>query len=204
VPEGPKPGSNHSAGVIAVDEDGNVACVLHSINGLLWGSTGIFVDGVSIPDSASFQQQMIAKVGPGMRLPETTNPLIVLKDGKPVLASAAVGSALHQTTLQNLINILDFGMDPKTSVDTPNTQGPYQGANLTGPPKPEYEQETITDGDFSETVLNGVRARGRAIRIVPKSDRSQLGYWIGVQIDPQTHKISAAVTSKLPGLVEGY
>jgi gamma-glutamyltranspeptidase / glutathione hydrolase len=85
--EDPRP--HHSAGIVAVDEQGNVACILHSINGMLWGATGIFVDGISIPDSAVFQQRAILNAGPGMRLPESTNPLIVLKNGKPLLASVA-------------------------------------------------------------------------------------------------------------------
>src|SRR5262245_1697284 len=66
------PGTNHSAGVVAVDTQGNVAAVLHSINTNLWGTTGIFVDGISIPDSAAFQQSQIARIKPGDRLPETT------------------------------------------------------------------------------------------------------------------------------------
>jgi gamma-glutamyltranspeptidase/glutathione hydrolase len=52
-------GDNHSAGVVAVDGQGNVAAVLHSINTAVWGTTGIFVDGISIPDSASFQQSQM-------------------------------------------------------------------------------------------------------------------------------------------------
>jgi hypothetical protein len=48
------------------------------------------------------------------------NPLIVMKNGKRILASSCVGYSLHETTLQNLVNILDFGMDAKTSVETPN------------------------------------------------------------------------------------
>src|SRR5262249_21624383 len=95
---------NHSAGVVAVDGEGNVAAVLHSINSSgLWGSTGIFVDGVSIPDSAAVQQSQIARIKPGDRLPETTNPVIVLKNDKPYLASSCIGSALHQTTMSNLV-----------------------------------------------------------------------------------------------------
>src|ERR1017187_3435382 len=45
--------------------------------------------------SAVFQQRPILDAGPGMRLPESTNPLIVLKGGKPELASVAIGSGLH-------------------------------------------------------------------------------------------------------------
>src|ERR1017187_8976603 len=122
-PPAEKGGPGHSAGILAVDEHGNVAVILHSCNGILWGATGIFVDGISIPDSAVFQQRAIAEAGPGVRLPESTNPLLVLKGGKPVLASVAIGSALHDATLENLINVLDFGMDPETSVNQPNTRG---------------------------------------------------------------------------------
>jgi hypothetical protein len=44
--------SAHSDAVVAVDEEGNVAAICHTINTVLWGTTGIFVDGVSINDSA--------------------------------------------------------------------------------------------------------------------------------------------------------
>jgi gamma-glutamyltranspeptidase / glutathione hydrolase len=89
-------GSNHSAGVVAVDAQGNVAALLHTINTIFWGATGIFVDGISIPDSATFQQSSIAKLKPGDRLPDTTNPAIVLKNGDPYLASSCTGSAYTQ------------------------------------------------------------------------------------------------------------
>ena len=186
-------GPNHSTGVLAVDEQGNVAAILHSANDTIWGTTGIFVDGVSIPDSASFQQAEIAAAGPGARLPDSTNPLIVLKDGKPVLASTAMGFGLHEATLQNLVNVLDFGMDPKTSVDQPT----FRGAS----PR-EYRKEVVGEGDFSPALLDGLRARGQPVEIVSKYD--QLGFWIGIQIDPTAHRLAAGVTSAMNALAEGY
>jgi len=197
------PGQNHSDGVIAVDERGNVVSILHSFSGIYWGSTGIFVDGVSIPDSGSLQQQLIARVGPGVRLPSSSNPLIVLKDGKPVLVSAAIGSGgVDEVTVQNLIDILDFGMDPKTSVEQPNTRGPFFGITASASPKPELEKETVGEGDFPEAVLDGVRTRGQAIKVVPRG--AQLSYWIGIQIDPATHKIRAGLTPMMNAMAEGY
>ncbi len=197
------PASGHSAGVVVVDEQGNVATVLHTINGILWGSTGIFVDGISIPDSASFQQRLISRVGPGVRLPDTTNPLLVLKNGKPILASSAVGSGLHEVTVENVLNVLDFGMDPYTSVNQPNTRGPFAGGGMPNEPrKPEYEKEAIADGDFPQVVLDGVRAHGQPIKIVSKYD--QPGYWVGIQIDPESRKLRGGATALLPALVEGY
>ena len=196
------PSPHHSAGIVAVDEQGNVACILHSINGVLWGATGIFVDGVSIPDSAVFQQRPILDAGPGMRLPESTNPLIVLKGGKPVLASVAIGWGLHNVTIENLINILDFGMDPQTAVNQPNTRGPFVGVIANTPGKPEFEKEAIVQGQFPQSVIDGVEARGQAIKLV--DERAQPGYWIGIQIEPNSHKLKGAGTPLLPALVEGY
>jgi len=190
-----KPASNHSSAVVAVDEQGNVAAVLHSCNCLLWGSTGIFVDGVSIPDAATFQQDAIARAGRGVRLPETTNPVIVLKNGEPVLASSTIGSALHEVTLQNLINVLDLGMDP-------NFQGPFWGVELTGPAKSEPNKEVLDPG-FRDQVIDGVKSRGQAI-YEGKNGYSQSGYWTGILIDPKTRALSGGASRKLNSFVEGY
>lgn len=203
-PRASVPSPPHSAAIIAIDEKGNIAVVVHSSNTVLWGSTGLFVDGVSIPDSADLQQELVFRAGPGNRLPESVDPMIVFKGGSPVLASAAVGSSLHQASLENVLNILDFHMDPKTSVDTPNTQGPFLAMTRTGPGRANIAQETVAAGAFPQAVLQGVRDRGQAIRVLPASDRSQAGFWIGVQIDFASHELNGAVTAKSPALVEGY
>ena len=49
----------HSDDVVAIDADGNIAAITHSINAVLWGKTAIVVDGITIGDPASFQQQQI-------------------------------------------------------------------------------------------------------------------------------------------------
>jgi hypothetical protein len=70
------------------------------------------------------------------------------------------------------------------------------------PGKPEIEKEAIADGDFAQAVLDGVRSRGQAIKLV--SEHDQAGYWIGIQIDPQRRRLSGETTNLLPALVEGY
>jgi len=55
---------------------------VHTSNTAVWGTTRIFVDGVSVPDPAAFQQRLISQTGPGKRLPDLTEPLIIAKDGK--------------------------------------------------------------------------------------------------------------------------
>jgi gamma-glutamyltranspeptidase / glutathione hydrolase len=191
-------GNNHSAGVVTVDARGNVAAVLHSINTLYWGATGIFVDGVSIPDSASFQQAQIAKLKLGDRLPEIADPVIVLKDGKPYLASSAIGSALHSTTMNNLVNVLDFGMDLKKSIYTPNLMGPLVG-------RPVWDAEALAEGDFAENLVQAVIAKGQAIKLLSKAEaRAQCGYWVAIQIDMKKGKRVGVAPPGLNGYVAAY
>ena len=108
VPQAP---SEHTDAVVAVDRWGNAAALTHTINANLWGETGIFVGGVSVPDPAAFQQAQVKAAGPGGRLPDTMSPTIVLLDGKPVLATSATGSGLHEKTTQVLVDVLEFGAD---------------------------------------------------------------------------------------------
>ena len=53
APAAVKLGPNHSAGVLAVDEQGNVASILHSLNGVLWGSTGSLSTASPTPPAIS-------------------------------------------------------------------------------------------------------------------------------------------------------
>jgi gamma-glutamyltranspeptidase / glutathione hydrolase len=197
LPASAPPDSNHSAGVVAVDEEGNVVSILHSINATTpWGSTGIFVDGVSIPDSANFQQQKIAQVGPGRRLYEATNPVLVLKNERPVLASTAIGSGLHQVTIQNLLNVLEFNMDPREAIRQPNTRGPHLG------PGTDYRPEAVGSREFPVSLLDEVRERGQPITEVGRYD--QLGYWAAVQINEEDPRLVGVASDRLNSLVEGH
>jgi gamma-glutamyltranspeptidase/glutathione hydrolase len=202
----PEEDPKHSAAVVAVDEKGNVAAVVHSINTVAWGSTGIFVDGISIPDSACFQQELIKKVGPGVRLPDPTNPIIVLRGGKPVLASSSIGSGLHMATMQNMVNILDFGMDPKKSVDSANFLGPFVSLSRTGFGGFNLGLETVWAGEFPRAVIDGVRARGQKVEIFEKGKPGgpAPGYWIGIKLDPANHRLQGAVTPALNGRALAY
>jgi len=185
--------------VVAVDEEGNVAAIVHTCNCAYWGTTGIFVDGVAIPDSAAFRQDAIQSAGPGVRLPHELCPIMVLKNGKPILACGSAGSGLYEITMQNMVNVLDFGMDPKTAVDTVNFLVPERIAS-------ESNMQTIREGEFSKEIIDAVRAMGQQIKIVTKETQHALldGYWIGVKIDPQTRKLQGGVTKLLSGYALGY
>ena len=183
-----KTASDHTDALAVVDQWGNMAVVNHTINTMLWGNTGIFVDGVSIPDSGAWQGEHIASAGPGKRLPIGMSPIIVLRNGKPVLGSSTTGGGLHEKHLQVLMNILDFGMGPQTACDTPVMFG--NGAVL---------QDT-----FDPQVIAEVGKLGGNMRVVAPTDDVNRGYWVGLQIDPATGRMRGGVSRGLEGQVAGY
>lgn len=193
--EGP---GNHSDCIAVVDREGNVAVVVHSINTSLWGSTGLFVGGVSIPDPASFQQGMLAKTTPGRRFPNVVNPAIVTLDGRPVLAAGAIGNALHECMLQHISNILDYDMSPAESLNSPKFWGPLWGADAA-----DYEVQGIDRGAFQPEVLSRVREMGQQLKeLEPAERRRRVSYWVGVKLDPDTGAAGAAVSKDFNGTVE--
>ncbi|MDA3885504.1 MAG: gamma-glutamyltransferase [Candidatus Delongbacteria bacterium] len=170
--------NEHSAAIVAVDRGGNMVAMIHSINTLNWGSNGLFVDGISIPDPATFQQKMIHKVGPGKRLPDPTNPGIVIKDGQPILGFSCIGRGLHNQTLTSLINILDFKMTPNESVETPTVGSisPYQGTLAL----------LIEPNKFSADLID--KAKDLGIILLENSIVIS-GYWTGIYREAVTGKL---------------
>jgi gamma-glutamyltranspeptidase/glutathione hydrolase len=194
--EGPP---KHSDGLVVVDQWGNMAAVTHSINTVLWGNTGLFVDGVSIPDAASFQQQAIQRAGPGNRLADPMCPLIVLKEGKPVLGSSAIGGGLHQLTLQMLASVLDFQVDPQAAIDSPAFLAP---SFFSTPPKAQ-----VTKGEFDAKIIDQLKALGQPVAELSAAEAAgHRGYWVGVQVVPQTQLRRGVGARKppLPAAAQGY
>lgn len=182
-----KSASDHTDALAVVDQWGNMAVVNHTINTMLWGNTGIFVDGVSIPDSGAWQGAQIAAAGPGKRLPIGMSPIIVLRDGKPVLGSSTTGGGLHEKHLQVLMNILDFSMDPQTAVDTPVI----------------FSDGSAVKDSFDPKLMDEVGKLGGKIRIV-LPEKVNRGYWVGIQVDPETRRMRGGVSRGLEGQIAGY
>jgi len=155
-----RPGS-HSDFVLAVDSHGAVAATCHSINTSLWGTSGLFAGGVSIPDAASFQQVALAELGPGEHLPSPVNPAIALRDGMPVLASSSIGAGLHCATVQCLHAVLGLGVGVADAVRRPLFHGlDYLAGDSVVTPL----QDRLQGKRFGSTWQQAVqRARGAGV-----------------------------------------
>jgi gamma-glutamyltranspeptidase/glutathione hydrolase len=178
----------HSDAIVAIDRYGNVAALVHTINTDAWGSTGIFVDGVSIPDSAASQQEAIARAGPGNRLPDPMEPLIVLRGGEPVYALASIGAGLHQKTLVTLLNLM-AGRDLKSAIDAP------------APHLPKYDDiggktVQVTEGEFAPYLLQDAEKLGLKIHVFARDAErtAPRGFIVGAAIDSKSGLRRAAVS----------
>ncbi|HVV76750.1 MAG TPA: gamma-glutamyltransferase [Mycobacteriales bacterium] len=158
----------HSDLVVAVDSDGNCAAVCHSINTSMFGTTGIFVDGISIPDAACFQQIPLSYVPPGSPLPHPMEPSIALRDGKPVLASSSIGAGLMAVTLQCVGSVL-AGKSVADAVAQPLFHAPnlYSGDSINSAVEAaEVEPESDNaEGEAEEkNLLSEITAAAEAIQ----------------------------------------
>ena len=178
-------GPGHSDDVVAIDAEGNIAAITHSINAVLWGKTAIVVDGITIGDPASFQQAQISRLEPGSRLPAPTQTGILFRAGRPVLGFASMGSGLHQRTFQGLLNVMRFGMTVDEAIDTPDFFLPNTD--------PATGQMTfrVPGGSFPREVLDGT---GYAYEeIFPMEARfGGEGLWVAISRDPETGELRAA------------
>jgi gamma-glutamyltranspeptidase/glutathione hydrolase len=179
LPQGPK----SSDDVVAIDAEGNMVAITHSINTAYWGITGITIDGITIGDPAGYQQAELSRVKPGDRLPASTQTGILFKGADPVIGFASMGLGLHQRTFQGLLNVTAFGMDVAEAVNTADFFMPQIDAN-------GKATMLLPPGRFSHHVLNET---GYAWRELPLADiRTAEGKWVAVARDPKTGELQAA------------
>lgn len=181
----PPAAPRHSDDVVAIDAEGNIAAITHSINCVLWGKTAINVEGISIGDPAAYQQHLIAAVPPGGRLPAPTETGILFSGGIPVLGFASMGSGLHEKTFQALVNYMHFGMSVAEAVNTPDFFMPTYHPDGSA-------VANFAAGEYDHAVLN---ASGVPWHEAGSSEEARFGgegVWVAIERDPVTGTLSAA------------
>ena len=118
--------SNQTTQYTVADGKGSVVSVTYTLNtnfgsGIVASGTGILLNNEmddfsakpGVPNAYGLVGGDANAVGPMKRPLSSMSPTIVLKDGKPWLATGSPGGArIITTTLQVLVNMIDFGMNP--------------------------------------------------------------------------------------------
>ena len=133
------------------------------------------------------------RVQPGKRPRITLTPTLVLKEGRPVLAISVAGGDLQdQTSLNMILNHVEFGMLPEQAVTVPrfNTfhhqdsfdPNPDRAATVTGPGRMRVNKAV------SDDVLRELEKRGHKI----STTEGAIAYPVMIYIDHGNKMIHAA------------
>jgi len=125
--------SDQTTQYTVADAMGNVVSVTYTLNfnfgsGIVAQGTGILLNNEmddfaakpGVPNAFGLLGGDANAVQPGKRPLSSMSPTLVLKDGKPWLATGSPGGArIISATLQTLVNMIDFGMNPAEAAATP-------------------------------------------------------------------------------------
>jgi gamma-glutamyltranspeptidase/glutathione hydrolase len=184
----------HSDGVVTIDGDGNMVAMMHTINTVSYGETGLIVDGVSVSDSLTNQLDVARRTKPGARLPDSGDSVVVFKNAQPFGVFSAIGAGMHQRLTCVLFDVFEFGMTPQQALNQPSLgltiQLGFLGRN----------RQTIGSGQIDHEVAERVKAMGFNLVY----DRMLSGYVVGITIDPKTHLRHGGTIEKLGGRAVGF
>ena len=202
VRDPPRPeDTHHSDSVVVVDRWGNVAALVHTINTLLWGTTGIVVGGIPISDAAGFQQASMATIKPGDMVTHDMTPAIAMDGTRPVLAVASIGESLTPETLRVLVGTLANHLDPLAVMAGPpllvNDQPEKAGESFSTKP------ELVPEGAYDLEFLQHLRTLGVNTEQKSKQEANTLrGTAVLGAIDVNSGAMRAAETPGVYGFAE--
>jgi gamma-glutamyltranspeptidase/glutathione hydrolase len=191
---GPQKGPpEHTDAVVVIDRWGNIAALSHSINTLLWGTTGMVVDGIPIPDAAGFQQARLAGIKPGDPVPQDMASVIAMTGIRPVLAIASVGSSLIPETVRLVVLTLANQLDPLAAMAAPpvllNLEPPKPGESFLTKP------DLVPEGAYDPEFLERLQATGFKFEQRSKQEASAIkGTAVIGTIDPESGVFRGAET----------
>ena len=193
----PRNAPRHSNAVVVIDTEGSIAAITHTINSVIWGDTGIVVDGVPIPDSAGFQQERLATIEPGDRVPNEMVQTIAFAGTRPILATAAIGSSGVLETIKLLIGVAGQGLGLETVQAAPPLLYNFMLA------RPGLDVMSrglaIPDEAYSVEFVKELEAGGVKLTKIPAATANGLrGTVVAVKIDDRTALKRAAET---PGVL---
>jgi hypothetical protein len=154
--------------------------LVHSSNTVGWGITGLVVGGVPIPDQAGFPgaKAALATAGPDDRIPSGMGPVIALRNGKPVVAVAAIGYDLVPETVRLVGGLLANGQDLQTLMSAPELLLHFGKL-----PSDWNWPEPVPAGAYDPKLLQAVEAQGLQTQAMPRANDGR-GLAAAIVLDP--------------------
>lgn len=188
-----RPGRGGTTTCVVADRWGNLVAATPSGNGPYAVCHELGVAHGTRLSSLNTTQGHPNRIEPGKRPRITLTPTIVLKDGKAVMAISVAGGDLQdQTTLNCLLNHIEFGMMPEDAVTAPRfSTGHHQNSFN---PNPDRKATLVTlesltlDDRIDESVRYKLTDRGHKI----STTLLPIAYPVMIYVDRDTGMIYAA------------
>lgn len=189
----------HTTAFTVADGNGNVVSVIQTHlsgfgSGVVFGQTGVLFNN----NMRLVRANGPNRLEPGKRLRHPSVPIIVMKDGVPVLAIGAAGAAtIWQTLAQVLVNVIDYHMNVQEALSSPRFTITYAYNVLK--PGLRYDEdfaygEVSLEEGFAQDVRKALEKKGHKITSV-----RSIGVAQGVSLDPKTRALMGAADPRGSG-----
>lgn len=162
----PDAGTTHLS---VMDSEGMAVACTTTINTafgamLVAGSTGVILNNEmddfsvapGVPNSFGLVGGEANSIAPGKRPLSSMSPIIVRADGRPrLVAGGSGGPLIISATLQTLLGILDFGLDPAAAIAAPRIHQQWAPPSL------------VTETELDPATAADLTARGHVLRRFP-------------------------------------
>ena len=186
------------------DGAGNLVCILQSIqsgfgSNLIAGDTGILLNNRMT--YWHLEEGHPNCLMPGKRVRHTMNPVIVTKEGRPLLTFGTPGADTQvQTNLQLLTNMLDFGMTPQEAVAAPRWRSLQNPMESTIPHV--CSNNLQLEDRFPSSVQEGLEQRGHELEMV--GDWGGPGSAQAIMVHPDSGALVGGSDPRRDGYAVGY
>ncbi len=186
------------------DRAGNLVCILQSIqsgfgSNLIAGDTGILLNNRMT--YWHLEEGHPNCLMPGKRVRHTMNPVIVTRDGRPVLTCGTPGADTQvQTNLQLLTHMLDFGMTPQEAVAAPRWRSLQNPMESTIPHV--CSNNLQLEDRFPTSVQEGLEQRGHELEMV--GDWGGPGSAQAIMVHPESGALIGGSDPRRDGYAIGH
>lgn len=187
-------GDSNTTHLTVIDKDRNMVSLLSTL-GQHFGSavvprgTGIVLNNATMWFDP--QPGRINSILPGRRGMTAGAPVIVTRDGKPVMATGAPGGRrVISSVIQTISNVLDHGMGPQEAVTRPriHSEGP----------------KTEVDQRVGQERVDALAALGHDIEAKEETfSTSYFGRPLAITVEPESGRLKGGVNQLKPALAIG-
>jgi gamma-glutamyltranspeptidase/glutathione hydrolase len=193
----------HTTHYSVLDAKGNAVSVTYSINylfgvGMMAGNTGFFLNNTmddftskpGVPNSFGLVQGHVNEIQPGKIPLSSMVPSIVLKHGKVFMVTGSPGgSTIISSTLESILNVVDFGMNMQQAVDAPRMHMQWYPDAI-----------FVEPGYLTPTTQAALEKMGYSFKPIPFWGADE-----AILVNSKTHLIEGANDRRSPaGLAAGY